>query len=179
MLPPTGFGQMNTRTSGSQSKGYKTEEEQMAELREIFRSFDGNKDDSLTQVELGSLLRSLGVKPSHHQLQAVIRKVDTNHNGLVEFSEFVALVKPDLNLVQPQACSYSQDQLRNMFRMFDRDGNGYISPAELAHSMAKLGHPLTAEELIGMMDEADTDRDGRIDFDEFSRAINSAAFLNK
>ncbi|KAH0978675.1 hypothetical protein GBA52_005852 [Prunus armeniaca] len=140
MLPPTGGGRMSTRTSststsGSQSKGYKTEEEQMAELREIFRSFDGNKDDSLTQ--------------------------------------------PDLNLVQPQACSYRQDQLRNMFRLFDRDGNGYISPAELAHSMAKLGHPLTAEELIGMMDEADTDRDGRIDFDEFSRAVNSAAFLNK
>ncbi|KAM1052605.1 hypothetical protein ACFX13_000209 [Malus domestica] len=158
------------------------EEEQMAQLRKIFRSFDGNKDGSLTEPELGSLLRSLGLKPSHEQLQALIRKSDTNHNGLVGFSEFVALMRPDLNgLLQDDArcpCSYSEDQLREMFSMFDRDANGYISPAELAHSMAKLGHPLTVQELFGMMNEADTDRDGRIDFHEFSRAITSAAFLN-
>lgn len=173
--------------SGSKSKGgYKSsasklEKEQMAELREMFRSFDGNKDGSLTQLELGSLLRSLGMKPSHHQLHALIQKADTNHNGLVEFSEFIALVDPDLLLVQQTSsppCPYSDSQLREMFNLFDRDGNGYISPVELAHSMAKLGHPLTAQELIGMMDEADTDRDGRIDFNEFSRAITSAAFLN-
>ncbi|CAN1256601.1 Probable calcium-binding protein CML11 [Linum perenne] len=62
--------------------------------------------------------------------------------------------------------------------MFDRDGNGYITAAELAHSMAKLGHALTVEELNGMITEADTDGDGRISFSEFSRAISSAAFQN-
>ncbi|KAA8525586.1 hypothetical protein F0562_007441 [Nyssa sinensis] len=32
--------------------------------------------------------------------------------------------------------SYTEEQLRQLFRMFDRDGNGYIT-AELAHSMAE------------------------------------------
>ncbi|KAA8525847.1 hypothetical protein F0562_007702 [Nyssa sinensis] len=63
----------------------------LAELREIFRSFDRNNDGSLTQLELGSLLRSLGLKPSPDQLEALIQKADTNSNGLVEFSEFVGL----------------------------------------------------------------------------------------
>lgn len=36
----------------------KLDGEHMAELREIFRSLDSNKDGSLTQLELGSLLRS-------------------------------------------------------------------------------------------------------------------------
>ncbi|KAJ0566335.1 putative EF-hand domain pair protein [Helianthus annuus] len=36
----------------------------------------------------------------------------------------------------------------------------FITAAELAHSMAKLGHTLTAEELTGMIKEADTDGDG-------------------
>jgi calcium-binding protein CML len=44
--------------------------------------------------------------------------------------------------------------------------------------MAKLGHALTAKELTGMIKEADTDGDGRIDFKEFSRAITAAAFDN-
>nr|POE52946.1 putative calcium-binding protein cml17 [Quercus suber] len=148
---------------------------QIAELREIFRSFDRNNDGSLTQLELGSLLRSLGLKPSPEQLETLIQKTDKNSNGLIEFSEFITLVAPDL---LPAKSPYTDDQLRQLFRLFDRDGNGFITAAELAHSMAKLGHALTAEELTGMIKEADLDGDGMINFEEFSLAINSAAFDN-
>jgi calcium-binding protein CML len=151
------------------------DDEQIAELREIFRSFDRNNDGSLTQLELGSLLRSLGLKPSPEQLETLTQKADKNSNGLVEFSEFVALVAPDL---LPAKSAYTEEQLRRLFGMFDRDGNGFITAAELAHSMAKLGHALTADELTGMIKEADTDGDGRINFHEFSQAITSAAFDN-
>ncbi|EOY25178.1 hypothetical protein QUC31_009165 [Theobroma cacao] len=153
----------------------KLNDEQIAELRDIFRSFDRNNDGSLTQLELGSLLRSLGLKPSPDQVEALIQKADTNSNGLVEFSEFVALVAPEL---LSEKSPYSEEQLKQLFKMFDRDGNGFITAAELAHSMAKLGHALTVEELTGMIKEADTDGDGRISFEEFAQAITSAAFDN-
>lgn len=151
------------------------DDEQISELRQIFRSFDRNNDGSLTQLELGSLLRSLGLKPSPDQLENLIQKADTNNNGLIEFSEFVGLVAPEL---LPEKSPYTEEQLKQLFKLFDRDGNGYITAAELAHSMAKLGHALTAEELTGMIKEADTDGDGRISFQEFSQAITSAAFDN-
>ncbi|CAI9274786.1 unnamed protein product [Lactuca saligna] len=165
----------NTTEMSSDKEAVKLDDEQLGELREIFRSFDRNNDGSLTQLELGSLLRSLGLTPSPDQLDALIQKADTNSNGLVEFSEFVALVAPEL---LPAKSPYTDDQMKQLFKMFDRDGNGYITAAELAHSMAKLGHALTAEELTGMIKEADTDGDGRINFQEFSRAITSAAFDN-
>jgi calcium-binding protein CML len=117
----------------------------------------------------------LGLKPRPDQLETLIQKADTNSNGLIEFSEFVALVAPEL---LPEKSPYSEEQLKHLFKMFDRDGNGFITAAELAHSMAKLGHALTAEELTGMIKEADTDGDGRISFEEFSQAITSAAFDN-
>lgn len=151
------------------------DDEQIAELREIFRTFDRNNDGKLTQLELGSLLRSLGLKPSEDQLDALIQAADKNSNGLIEFSEFIALVAPDLI---PSKSPYTEEQLKRLFDMFDRDGNGYITAAELAHSMSKLGHALTAEELTGMIKEADTDGDGCIDFEEFCQAITSAAFDN-
>ncbi|XP_047320456.1 probable calcium-binding protein CML11 [Impatiens glandulifera] len=153
----------------------KLDDEQLTELREIFRSFDCNNDGSLTQLELGSLLRSLGLKPRPDQLETLIQRADTNSNGLIEFSEFIAIVEPEL---LPEKSPYTEDQLVELFKMFDRDGNGYITAAELAHSMAKLGHALTVEELTGMIKEADTDGDGRISFQEFSHAITSAAFDN-
>ncbi|KAI7747542.1 hypothetical protein M8C21_016744, partial [Ambrosia artemisiifolia] len=150
--------------SSNHQQTVKLDDEQLTELREIFRSFDRNNDGSLTQLELGSLLRSLGLTPSPDQLDALIQKADTNSNGFVEFSEFVALVAPEL---LPAKSPYTDDQLKQLFKMFDRDGNGFITAAELAHSMAKLGHALTAEELTGMIKEADTDGDGRINFQEW------------
>ncbi|KAL6642630.1 hypothetical protein ACP70R_020811 [Stipagrostis hirtigluma subsp. patula] len=159
----------------AQQQQSRLDDEQLAELREIFRSFDRNADGSLTQLELGSLLRSLGLKPSSDELDALIQRADTNSNGLVEFSEFVALVAPEL---LADRSPYSEDQLRRLFSIFDRDGNGFITAAELAHSMARLGHALTVKELTGMIKEADTDGDGRINFQEFSRAITAAAFDN-
>ncbi|THU56291.1 hypothetical protein C4D60_Mb11t15730 [Musa balbisiana] len=160
---------------GAGEDSVKLDDEQLGELREIFRSFDRNKDGSLTQLELGSLLRAIGLKPSNDQLESLIHRADTNSNGLVEFSEFVSLVSPELIAAKSP---YTEEQLRRLFKMFDRDGNGYITAAELAHSMAKLGHALTASELTGMIKEADTDGDGRINFQEFAQAITSAAFDN-
>ncbi|KAF8689215.1 hypothetical protein HU200_042002 [Digitaria exilis] len=158
-----------------QQQSRSLDDDQLPELREIFRSFDRNADGSLTQLELGSLLRSLGLTPSTDQLDALISRADTNSNGLVEFSEFVALVAPDL---LADRSPYSEDQLRKLFSILDRDGNGFITAAELAHSMARLGHALTVKELTGMIKEADIDGDGRINFQEFSRAITAAAFDN-
>ncbi|OWM70419.1 hypothetical protein CDL15_Pgr008708 [Punica granatum] len=52
----------------------KLDEDQITELREIFRSFDKNRDGSLTQLELGSFLRSVELKPSPEQLKALTQK---------------------------------------------------------------------------------------------------------
>ncbi|XP_010461044.1 PREDICTED: probable calcium-binding protein CML17 [Camelina sativa] len=154
----------------------KLDEEQINELREIFRSFDRNKDGSLTQLELGSLLRALGIKPSPDEFETLIDKADTKSNGLVEFPDFVALVSPELLSTARRTTPYTEEQLHRLFRIFDTDGNGFITAAELAHSMAKLGHALTVAELTGMIKEADSDGDGRINFQEFAKAINSAAY---
>nr|AIL24125.1 calmodulin 1 [Tamarix hispida] len=159
--------------SGKES--LKLDDDQLAELREIFRSFDRNNDGSLTQLELDSLLRAIGLRPSAEQVENIISKADTNNNGLIEFSEFVALVSPEL---LSSKSPYTEEQLKQLFKMFDRDGNGYITAVELAHSMEELGHALTSEELTEMIKEADTDGDGRINFNEFSQAITSAAFDN-
>ncbi|MFQ6637799.1 hypothetical protein Gotur_013162 [Gossypium turneri] len=152
----------------------KLDEEQMAELRETFPSFDRSNDGSLTQLELGWLLQSLRLNPSSSdQVEALIQKADSNNNGLVEFSEFATMVAPEL---LSEKSPYSEEQLRRLFKMFDTDGNGFIKAADLAHSMAKLGNALTVEELSEMIKEADTDGDGRMSLEKFSHAIISAAF---
>lgn len=44
--------------------------------------------------------------------------------------------------------------------MFDKDGNGFVSAAELKHVMTNLGEKLSDEEVDEMIREADVDGDG-------------------
>lgn len=144
---------------------------QLKQLHDIFRRFDMNSDGSLTQLELGALLRSLGIKPSGDQLHSLLSNMDSNGNGSIEFDELVNAILPDMN----DDILVNQEQLLEVFRSFDRDGNGYITAAELAGSMAKMGHPLTYRELSEMMRQADTDGDGVISFNEFTTVMAKSA----
>ena len=56
------------------------------------------------------------------------------------------------------------DEMREAFRVFDKDGDGYISAVELKVVMMNLGEKLSDAEVDDMLKEADTDGDGRIDY---------------
>ncbi|CAN6331897.1 unnamed protein product [Urochloa humidicola] len=145
---------------------------QLKQLREIFRRFDMDGDGSLTQLELAALLRSLGLRPTGEEVRALLAGMDADGNGAVEFDELAAAIAP---LLTTQTHLVDQAQLLEVFRAFDRDGNGYISAAELARSMARLGQPLTFEELTRMMRDADADGDGVISFQEFAAVMAKSA----
>ena len=55
--------------------------------------------------------------------------------------------------------------LKEAFRMFDRDGNGYIDAEELRICMINLGEKLTLEEVEEMIKEVDVDFDGRMNYE--------------
>ena len=54
-------------------------------------------------------------------------------------------------------------ELREAFKVFDRDGTGTISREELRAVMISLGESLTEKDIDEMLKEADTDGDGQID----------------
>ncbi|KAF6169018.1 hypothetical protein GIB67_038515 [Kingdonia uniflora] len=147
------------------------EANQIKQLKDIFSRFDMDSDGSLTHLELAALLRSLGLKPSGDQIHVLLANMDANGNGSVEFEELVNAILPDMN----EEVLINQEQLLEVFRSFDRDGNGFITAAELAGSMAKMGHPLTYRELTEMMREADMDGDGVISFNEFASIMGKSA----
>ncbi|KAK8471264.1 hypothetical protein PHAVU_003G179600 [Phaseolus vulgaris] len=144
---------------------------QVNQLREIFGRFDMDSDGSLTMLELAALLRALGLKPSGDQVQALLANMDSNGNGKVEFEELVRAILADIN----EQVLVNQEQLLGVFKYFDRDGNGFITAAELAGAMAKMGQPLTYRELTEMIREADTDGDGVISFTEFASIMARSA----
>uniref|UniRef100_R7W3Y9 EF-hand domain-containing protein n=1 Tax=Aegilops tauschii TaxID=37682 RepID=R7W3Y9_AEGTA len=57
--------------------------------------------------------------------------------------------------------------LRHAFRVFDADGNGVISPAELARVLRGLGEAATVAQCRRMIEGVDRNGDGLVSFDEF------------
>merc|ERR1711879_360806 len=62
-------------------------------------------------------------------------------------------------------------ELVEVFKVFDRDGSGFISPAELRHVMTNLGEKLADEEVDEMIREADVDGEGQINYEEFVKMM--------
>lgn len=65
----------------------------------------------------------------------------------------------------------SEEEIKEAFKVFDKDGNGFISAAELRHVMTNLGEKLTDEEVDEMIREADVDGDGQINYEEFVKMV--------
>ena len=58
-----------------------------------------------------------------------------------------------------------------IFRAFDRNGDGFICKTEFKHCMMQFGDRFTDEEVEELIKEADINKDGKIDYEEFSKII--------
>ncbi|TKS78485.1 Calcium-binding protein 7 [Collichthys lucidus] len=65
------------------------------------------------------------------------------------------------------ACVSCLAEIREAFKVFDRDGNGFISKQELGMAMRSLGYMPNEVELEVIIQRLDMDGDGQVDFEEF------------
>ncbi|CAE6474361.1 unnamed protein product, partial [Rhizoctonia solani] len=136
--------------------------DQVEELREAFQIFDKNGDGQITTTELASLLHALSTPI--HDVEAILDRADANDDGALDLGEFLLLMSERLNSGQK-----SDRELRQVFDRFDRDGSGSIERGELRRAVTLLGNKLTDQELSMIMREVDTDGDGRVSFEEFTK----------
>ena len=137
-------------------------EEDVAKFRETFALFDQDSDNKITTKELGDVFESLGKSMTEAELQIMIDEVDSNRNGTVEFDEFLSMMARKMQKTD------WQEEIRDAFHAFDKDGNGFISPQELRDVMKILKEELTEEQLDILIKEAETNGDGAINYEEFA-----------
>lgn len=87
--------------------------------------------------------------------------VNDNHstgNGTIEFNEFLAM------MAKRQSEATELEEITDAFKVFDKNGDGFINAAELRHVMTNLGEKLSDGEVQDMIKEADIDGDGMINY---------------
>lgn len=73
-------------------------EEQMQEYRDVFDVFDRNKDGTISAAEIYGAMKQLGRDPTPAEVEQILRELDINGDGQVEFSEFVELLDKEADL---------------------------------------------------------------------------------
>ncbi len=136
-------------------------DEEVEKLWEGFQVFDADGSGVISVEELGHVMRSLGQSPNETELRDMIKEVDVDLSGSIDFEEFKALI------VSKQGDRKSR--LKLAFSVFDEDGSGQITANELRSVMRQFG--LTDKELDEIVKEVDHDGDASIDFEEFCKLV--------
>lgn len=93
-------------------------------------------------------------RPSHIQF--------ATESGRLEFTEFVQLAA---KFIVEEDAEAMQKELKEAFRLYDKEGNGFIPTSCLKEILRELDDQLTNHELDCMIEEIDSDGSGTVDFD--------------
>ncbi|XP_066395530.1 probable calcium-binding protein CML32 [Miscanthus floridulus] len=155
-------------------------------LRRVFDLFDRNGDGEITVDELAQALDALGLDADRAGLADTVGAYVPDGAAGLHFEDFDKLHRAlgdaffgALADQQDDAAGAGADggkggeedeqEMREAFKVFDVDGDGFISAAELQEVLKKLGLPEASSmaNVREMICNVDRDSDGRVDFGEF------------
>lgn len=172
-----GWKRSLSRSSNSNSFKLRSPSLNSVRLRRIFDMFDKSNDGMLTADELSQALSILGLEADPSEIDSMISSYVKPGNQGLTFEDFEALHQSlnnaffaDANDDAPADEEDSQESdLSEAFKVFDEDGDGFISAKELQVVLGKLGFPESREidRVELMISSVDRNHDGRVDFFEF------------
>lgn len=139
-------------------------EEQIAQFKEAFLSFNQHADGIVSTKYLGTILRSLGENPTEVELQDMINEVD-DCNGTLDFQDFLGIMQR-----KAQNINFHQKVIDDC-KIYDRSRNGLISIVEFKIVLKNLGEQLSEQEFDELMKEANIDMNNCFKYEEFIRKI--------
>ncbi|CAF0729933.1 unnamed protein product [Adineta steineri] len=142
--------------------------EQDNKLKEAFALFDRVGSGVIRTKDLEHVMHSIGYQATSAELERMIREVDLDGDGLINFNEFKLMMN---HKGENRLEIFNDELLNEAFRIFDKDGNGFITEIGLRSVMSNLGEQLTDDEINDMIREADLDGNRRVDYAEFSALV--------
>lgn len=137
-----------------------TTEGDRKELEQTFKSLDKDGNGTLNKEELveGYLKVFKDKGLAEAEALRILDEVDINNSGQIDFTEFIIAASNQERLL-------SKDKLDQAFKIFDLDGDGFITRSELASVMG--GIQLDDNQWKALVADCDENGDGQISKEEF------------
>ncbi|KAK3387275.1 mitochondrial carrier domain-containing protein [Podospora didyma] len=126
-------------------------------VEELWRKLDPAGHGELDVKGLKKGLKKIDhpMKNADHMLKEIIKTVDSNGDGKIQYEEFRSFV------------ANAERQLLQLFKSIDRDRDGRLNKEELQAAFKRAGLSVPMRRMSGFFDEIDMNRDGYISFDEW------------
>ncbi|CAG9316717.1 unnamed protein product [Blepharisma stoltei] len=137
---------------------------EVSQLAQAFRALDTNGDGKLSKDELlAQYKNTMGANQAEEEVQRIMKEVDVDGNGFIDYSEFIMASAKRESLL-------SKQNLENAFRLFDNDNSGKISAKEIRNILGRevISSDEVWRDLVGQVDQ---NGDGEIDLREFTEMM--------
>jgi len=115
-------------------------------------------------------MQSLGFEAKNQTIYQMIGDIDKDGSGSIDFEEFLDMMTAKMSDKD------SREDIMKVFNLFDDDQSGKISLRDLKRVAKELGETMTDAELLEMIERADNDQDGEINFEEFYAIMTKKTF---
>ncbi|CAA7057133.1 unnamed protein product [Microthlaspi erraticum] len=133
--------------------------EEASGIKERFQVMDTSNRGKITFDELRIGLKKLGIVIPQDEVQILMDAGDIDRDGYLDVNEFVAISVHIRKMG-------NDEHLKRAFTFFDKDNSGYIEIEELREALANELD--TSEEVVeSIIQDVDTNKDGRISYEEF------------
>lgn len=145
-------------------------ESEIEDVQEVFDLFDfwDGRDGLVDGAKIGDLLRCSGLNPTN---ELVLKNGGCPKFGekQYKFEEILPIYKA----VSDETDTGTYADFMEAFKTFDREGQGFISSAEMRMVLVGLGERLTDEEVdtIIKLTGLEEDLDGNVKYEEFVSTI--------
>lgn len=149
--------------------------EDVKEIFDLFDFWDG-RDGEVDGAKIGDVLRCAGLNPT----DAIVVK----NGGCQKFGEkqykFEEIL-PIYKAVSGETDSGTFADFMEAFKTFDREGQGFVSAAELRQVLVSLGERLTEPEVDEILKFTDTqeDLDGNLKYEDFISKVIAGPNVSK
>ena len=134
----------------------------VGKLKEVFDVFDYDGSGNVSTEELINTIRALNLEAQAAQILAIVN--NAGHQGDIDFAAF-------LDIFGFGGDSNNEATLQTVFEAFDTTGSGAFGPEEFENVAASVGEHFSSSEVDQMIDYADKDRDGAINYEEFVKVV--------